>query len=387
VLFSVLIMTMDHRMHVLKEVRSVLSLAVYPMEYMVTLPGAAGEWMGESLTTREKLMSEVISLKTQHLLLSARLQKFAALEAENERLRRMLDSSREVSEKVLIAELLSVDLEPFSRHIVLNKGSQHGIYEGQPVLDAKGIMGQVVHVTPLTSTIILITDPNHAIPVTINRNGMRTIAVGTGTSDELELPHFPTNTDVVVGDLLVSSGLGGRFPSGYPVGIITKVKKDPGESFAQVIAKPSAELDRNNEVLLVWPNLQQTEPANNSTTTSPAADAASAQPPAAQTSTPTTSTTQTSTPAPAAPVITGINTPKPVTPQNLNAKPVASSTTATTTTAVQKSGQSPVNPAPKSVTPTTQSNSTTPIATKPAAPSAHKPALAPALPATAGGQR
>lgn len=360
-------------MHVLREVRSVLSLAVYPMEYMVTIPGAAGEWMGESFTTREKLASEVLSLKTQQLLLSARLQKFAALEAENVRLRRMLDSSREVSEKVLIAELLSVDLEPFSRHIVLNKGSQHGIYEGQPVLDAKGIMGQVVHVTPLTSSIILITDPNHAIPVSINRNGMRAIAVGTGTSDELELPHFPTNADVVVGDLLVSSGLGGRFPAGYPVGIVTKVKKDPGESFARVIAKPSAELERNNEVLLVWPSVQPQEPA---TVAAPVSDAAGTQtqPPAAQANTPATTTTQNPAPATAAPAAASNNNPKPAAaPQGNTTKPVANGT--------------PVKPA----APATQSNNTAPTATKPAtatpAPTAQKPVAAPAKPAATGGQR
>lgn len=359
-------------MHVLKEVRSVLSLAVYPMEYMVTLPGAASEWMGESFTTREKLISEVISLKTQQLLLSARLQKFAALEAENVRLRRMLDSSREVSEKVLIAELLSVDLEPFSRHIVLNKGSQHGIYEGQPVLDAKGIMGQVVHVTPLTSTIILITDPNHAIPVSINRNGMRAIAVGTGTSDELELPHFPTNADVVVGDLLVSSGLGGRFPAGYPVGVITRVKKDPGESFAQVIAKPSAELERNNEVLLVWPNLQPQKPATSTATTAttPASDAAGTQS-QSPANTPAT-TTQNLAPATTGSAAASNINSKPAPPQSSNTKPGVNNTTATPAVTV------------------TQGKSTSPTATKPAtapsAPAAQKPASVPTPPAT-GGQR
>lgn len=371
-------------MHVLREVRSVLSLAVYPMEYMVTIPGAAGEWMGESFTTREKLASEVLSLKTQQLLLSARLQKFAALEAENVRLRRMLDSSREVSEKVLIAELLSVDLEPFSRHIVLNKGSRHGIYEGQPVLDAKGIMGQVVHATPLTSSIILITDPNHAIPVSINRNGMRAIAVGTGTSDELELPHFPTNADVVVGDLLVSSGLGGRFPAGYPVGIVTKVKKDPGESFARVIAKPSAELERNNEVLLVWPNLQPQESATE-TINAPVSDtsATQGQPAAAQANAPATGTAQTTT-GPAA----SVNAPTPTNPQGSATKPTPNNTTPAAATNAQKPVQTLTKPA---AAPSSPPKPATPAATKPAttdsAPSAQKPVSNPTKPAATGGQR
>lgn len=344
-------MTLDHRMHMLREIRSVLSLAVYPVEYMVTLPSAAGDWVGESFTTREKLMSEVTSLKTEQLLLNARLQKFAALEAENVRLRRMLDSSREVSEKVLIAELLSVDLEPYSRHIVVNKGSQQGIYEGQPVLDAKGIMGQVIHVTPLTSTVILITDPNHAIPVAINRNGMRAIAIGTGSSDELELPHFPTNADVEVGDLLVTSGLGGRFPAGYPVGIVASVKKDPGESFAQVIAKPAAELERNNEVLMVWPHLQPEETATPEASSS--ADGTKAQPGAPGTTPSTATATATATANTTKPNAPGVPTDHPKTEISKPATPA-------NTTSGSIAGQNPTNkPKPPASTPPNHNNPAT----------------------------
>ena len=138
--------------------------------------------------------------------------------------------------------------------IRINKGQKEGAYDGQPILDANGIMGQIVHVSPFYSDVLLITDPTHSLPVEINRNGLRAIAVGTGQRDLLLLEHLPTNADISVGDLIVSSGLGRRFPAGYPVGIVEKITLDPGEPFAKIIVKPSAKLQRSREVLLVWPN-------------------------------------------------------------------------------------------------------------------------------------
>ncbi len=255
---AILLMTLDHRFQYLKELRSAVSVVIYPIQALVNLPVSAGEWMDESFSTRESLLAEVTTLKTQQLLYDVRLQKLAALESENMRLRQLLDSSFKMGERVLIAELLAVDMKPFSSQVVLNKGSGHDIYPGLPLLDAHGVMGQITKVGPLTSTAMLITDPDHAIPVSVNRNGLRTIAIGTGSAEELDIPHFPNNADIQVGDLLVSNGLGGRFPRGYPVASITRVEIDPGQPFARVSAKPTAELQRSREVLLVWP--RETEP-------------------------------------------------------------------------------------------------------------------------------
>jgi rod shape-determining protein MreC len=167
-------------------------------------------------------------------------------------LRELLKSSKRVSDRVLIGEILAVDLDPFTRQIVINKGNNFEVYNGQPILDADGVMGQIIHVGPFSSTAMLITDPNHAIPVELNRNGYRAIAIGTGGKGFLELTNIPNNIDIVIGDLLVTSGLGGRFPPGYPVGKISVVDADASQSYAKVTVTPSANLDRGREVMLVW---------------------------------------------------------------------------------------------------------------------------------------
>jgi rod shape-determining protein MreC len=170
------------------------------------------------------------------------------------RLRELLESSVQLRERVLVAELIEVDLEPFRQQIVINKGMNHGAYDGQPIVDAGGIMGQIIHVGPFSSTVLLVTDPTHALPVQINRNGLRAIAVGRGQNGVLSLENLPTNADIREGDLVVSSGLGHRFPRGYPVGTIVQIALVPGEAFAEVSVLPSANLGQSREVLLVWPN-------------------------------------------------------------------------------------------------------------------------------------
>jgi len=182
------------------------------------------------------------------------MQKLAALEVENIRLRELLDSSFEVGEKVLIAELMSVNLDPYKHQVVINKGELHDVYPGQPLVDADGVMGQIVHAGPYSSTAILITDTSHAIPVQVNRNGLRTIALGSGSINRLELPYIPNSADIRPGDLLTTSGLGGRFPPGYPVATVETVEHDPGSAFASVNATPLAHLNSSREVLLVWPS-------------------------------------------------------------------------------------------------------------------------------------
>lgn len=246
-------MIADHKGRHLDTVRGVLATLVYPLQYAVDIPIKAGTWMAETVTTRSELLGQNDRLRRESLRIQSKLEKFAELEAENRRLRRLLDSSTKVSERVLIAELLSVDMNPFSRKIVLNKGTRDGVYSGQSLIDSNGIMGQVVHAGPFSSNALLITDPSHALPVQSHRTGLRAVAVGTGPLNQLELLHIPNNADIGVGDLLVTSGLGGRFPSGYPVGHVTSVERDRGRPFATVRVEPTARLERNREVLLVWP--------------------------------------------------------------------------------------------------------------------------------------
>lgn len=253
-LVSVALMTVDHRQQHLETIRAGISVALYPLQYVVSLPAAVGSWAAESLATRTHLLEENRQLRERQLEMQVRLQKFASLETENARLRAMLQSSTKVAERLLVAELMAVDLDPFKRQVLLNKGAQDGVFEGHPLLDAKGVMGQVVHVSPFTATAMLLTDPSHAIPVQVNRNGLRAIALGTGEPTRLDLPHIPNNADIAVGDLLVTSGLGQRFPSGYPVARVIEVEIDPSQPYAHVVAEPTAELERVHEVLLVWPN-------------------------------------------------------------------------------------------------------------------------------------
>lgn len=245
-------MALDHRQQHLDSLRSSLSFLLYPVYQLSDLPRSSGEWLAEGFSTRRELQEENANLRAEHLLLEAQLQKLDTLQLENFRLRELLDSSVRVGERVLIAEILSVDLNPFNRQIVINKGSRQNVYPGQPLLDADGVMGQVISVSWLTSNAMIISDPSHAIPVTVNRNGLRAIAIGTGATNTLDLPHIPNNADIRVGDLLITSGLGGRFPPNYPVGTVTEVTVDSSAPFARVRAEPTAKLDRSREVLLVW---------------------------------------------------------------------------------------------------------------------------------------
>ncbi|MEJ2345209.1 MAG: rod shape-determining protein MreC [Gammaproteobacteria bacterium] len=252
VLASILLMTLDHKQQHLQTVRAGLQVVVYPIRYLVNLPVDVAQWASENFSSRQNLIEENASLRYQNLLLQAQMQKFDALQAENRRLQELLGSSFKVADRVLIAELYRVDLDPYRQLIVINKGSTDHAYVDQPVLDAHGVMGQVIQVGPLTATVRLVTDPSHIIPIQDNRNGLRTLAVGTGAINRLELPYLPNNAEIRKGDLLVTSGLGGVFPPGYPVARVTKVVRDPGSAFAKVTATPTAHLDRSREVLLVW---------------------------------------------------------------------------------------------------------------------------------------
>lgn len=281
VVVSLALMIADHRQHHLEGIRALLSLTLSPLRVIVNLPRTASEWFSETLTSRTSLLQQNQALKKENLLLQARQQKLASLETENMRLRNLLDSSFKIGDRVLIAELVGVDLDPYKHQVLINKGSTSGVHLGQPALDARAVMGQVTHVTPFSSTVLLITDTSHGVPVQVNRNGLRTVAMGTGQIDALELPHLPNNADIAVGDLLVTSGLGGRFPPGYPVAKVTGVVRNPGQPFASIRAQPIAQLDQARETMLVWTldGLRERQPApvEESTEAETATETAAAQ--------------------------------------------------------------------------------------------------------------
>lgn len=249
---SLALMVMDHRQNHLEGIRALLSVAIYPLQMIVNLPRSGGEWIAETFATRRMLQQSNTALHKENLLLRAEQQKLESLKMENMRLRNLVDSAFKLGERVLIAELIAVDLDPYRHQVLINKGSTSEVFEGQPALDAYAVMGQVTHVTPFTATVLLITDASHGLPVQVNRNGLRTIALGTGHIDRLELSHLPNNADIMVGDQLVTSGLGGRFPPGYPVAEVTSVTPNPGQPFASVLARPISKLEQARETMLVW---------------------------------------------------------------------------------------------------------------------------------------
>jgi len=246
-------MTMDHRLNQLEKVRSALTLLLSPVQYLVHVPLAGISWAQTTFSTHGNLLEENRQLKKEWAQLSARLLKYNAIESENQRLRELLESSIQINDKVLIAEVLHVEINPLKRQILINKGTQQDVFTGQTVIDALGVVGQVIHTGPYTATVMLITNPDHAIPVQVSRNGIRSIAVGSREDYRLELPYLATNADVQSGDLLITSGLGGRFPYGYPVAEVYRVEQSDATSFSNVYARPTARLDRHREVLLVWP--------------------------------------------------------------------------------------------------------------------------------------
>lgn len=237
--------------------RTTLSFFVDPLKYLVDVPTVLVEQAADSVSSYRTLKKENERLREEQLIHQTRLLKFAALEKENIRLRALLENSFKLGEQVLVAELLSVNLAPYENIVVVNKGTRFGVHPQQPVLDANGVVGQVFRALPFTSEIMLITDPNHAIPVQVNRNGLLTIAVGSGQLNRLVLPFLPGNADIHPGDLLITSGLGGTFPQGYPVAVVDEFTSQPDKAFATITATPKALLDRNRELMIVWSNSTQ----------------------------------------------------------------------------------------------------------------------------------
>ncbi|MGY3894554.1 rod shape-determining protein MreC [Aeromonas enterica] len=252
VIISIAAIVADSRFGVFTHVRVYLSSLVSPLQYMANAPGIMLDTMSTQVQTRAGLIEQTKQQEQQLFTLRSRLLKMDHLEHENQRLRELLGSPVHKESRKMVAELLSVDSDPFSHQVLINKGALDGVYNGQPVINDQGVIGQVLHVGSTTSRVLLITDSSHGIPVRVLRNDLRAIASGSGELDKLELRNLPRNTDVQVGDLLVTSGLGGRFPEGYPVATVTRSDYVEGKPFAQVEAKPLVALDRLRYLLLLW---------------------------------------------------------------------------------------------------------------------------------------
>ena len=249
---SVITMYLDQRQHYLEQVRYVLQAAAYPIQLAVSSPAAAWRWVKESLQSRQALEAENARLRNLQRDLELRAMRYEALAHENGELRGLREALPPVAERWLPAEIVSVQMNSLRQRMLLNRGAANGVFKGQAVLDDRGLIGQTTHVGPWSADVILITDPEHAVPVRIERTGLRTIAVGAGDASSLALPYLPGNADIKSGDLLVSSGLGGVFPEGYPVARVTEVRRDAVQPLAQVRAAPLAHLDTDSEVMLVW---------------------------------------------------------------------------------------------------------------------------------------
>ena len=252
IFISILLMYFDNRDNHLNAVRKSIGAAVYPLRVIVDAPVRFWDWIGESTASRNTLELELARLRAERLLTNARLQKFSALEAENTRLRALLDARAQVRDRVRVAEIMSVDANPYDHSLVIDVGTQDGVFDGQALVAVDDVVGQVIQAGLMTSQAMLITDTDHALPVEVNRNGLRTIVVGTGTIDQLELPFVVNNADIRVGDLLVTSGLGGAFPAGYPVAVVETVTRIPQEPYANVTATPAASLGQVREVMLIF---------------------------------------------------------------------------------------------------------------------------------------
>lgn len=246
-------MVANNQLAFFSRLRSNIAVVVLPIQTMVDKPMQFFTWLSTSVATQQDVLGENARLRARQLLLEAKLQRLLALENDNAQLRELLRSSSHLPGKTLVAQLLAVGSDPLKQQVTLDKGKQAGVFVGQPVLDAYGVMGQIVEVTPFTSEAMLISDSRSAIPVQNNRNGIRSVVAGIGYTGQLSLLNVSVTADVAVGDMLVTSGLGGGFPFGYPVGEVLSVQQNSGERFAVIAVTPSAHLDKSRQVILLWP--------------------------------------------------------------------------------------------------------------------------------------
>lgn len=251
VMLSLGALMLQQRTELLNPARDYVKAAIQPVRSLAALPTKLSS-LETYFTSRHTLADENRHLRKQLLMLQAKVQKFASLQSENAHIRKLLKSSEEIQHRILITKIIAASPDPYRHNVILNKGKSDGVGKGLALVDSYGIMGQVVGIGPYTSTVLLITDANSGVPVRINRTGLQTMAEGTGDGFMLRLPYLPINTDIKPGDLLVSSGLGGSYPSGYPVAKVTQVSRKTGQDFLSVLAEPTAHLHKTREALLVW---------------------------------------------------------------------------------------------------------------------------------------
>jgi len=253
VLLSLVLMFADNRFDYLTQVRYYTSFAVTPLQWVADLPKLVSNSVSGLFRSQQLLLDENQRLQDELLMQRYHIQKLEHLTAENRRLNELLNASLNVDEIVVRAQLVGESNDPFNKRLLINKGNVHNVFVGQPVLDAYGLLGQIVSVQPYTSWVLLITDPQHSTPVQINRNGVRAVVSGTRDSlHQMVMNNMPDTADMEVGDILVTSGLGQRFPAGYPVGVISSIVRDPGQPFAQVTVLPMAQPDKSRNLLLVF---------------------------------------------------------------------------------------------------------------------------------------
>lgn len=256
-LLAIVLMAVDQRGHYIPRLRATLAVVIEPLYHLVDWPVRAAESIAAHFGSKAELQERNEALRATLLAQEADLQRLDTITQENVRLRALLEGGESLVFRTQFAELVRVDLDPFSHRVMINKGTNDGVEVGQAVIDAEGVMGQIEDAGPHMATVRLISDPNHALPVQVNRTGLRSIALGTGETGTLVLNSVPLEADVREGDLIVTSGLGDRFPGGYPVASILSVNREEGQTFAEVIARPLASLDRGREVLLVVPQFTE----------------------------------------------------------------------------------------------------------------------------------
>lgn len=252
-LLSIVLIFFDHQIGSFDKIRGYLQSLVSPLQYVANSPKQLLTWIAENTTSRKELIEKNQYYEINELKLTQQLVEFDIIKRENARLRSLLASPLRSNIKKMVAKIISVNNDPYSQQIVIDRGANDGVFEGQPVIDERGIVGQILHVGTTSSRVLLITDLSHSIPVRIQRNGIRLMATGSGRLDQLNHNYVPHSTDIHIGDLLVSSGLGGKFPEDYPVARVVKVIQNESRPFASVISKPLAQLDRLRYLLLLWP--------------------------------------------------------------------------------------------------------------------------------------
>ena len=253
IVISFALLIIDHRSNMMNSIKAASTVINIPFEFLARLPEQVVSQVRQYYPD-SSLHDELRLLQQKQGMLEAKLQRYETLERENERLSKLLSASRRSSEEVLLSEIVEFGLEPFSKKIIINRGIESGVYLGQPAIAPEGVLGQVSQIGFRRSEITLITDPSHGLPVQVQRNGLRTIVQGSGNTDQITVPYLASQADVQRGDILVTSGMGGRFPVGYRVAVIKNIVKDANEAFLDITAETSAKIGFTKEVLLLWQN-------------------------------------------------------------------------------------------------------------------------------------